>query len=108
MDLISDNEIWKEALTNDRICRSLCKPESLPVIKAIIEGNLTLQTMQEKVRKFPDLYGKAVSFTNDGKFVIKDCSAVRKFIKFLNEDFLKSEITGTNYDSLAKRKLKNK
>ena len=108
MDLIADSEIWEDALANDRICRSLCKPESLPVIKAIIEGKLTLQTIQEKVRKFPDLYGKAVSFTNDGKFEIKDCPSVRKFIKFLNEDFLKSEITGTNYDSLAKRKLKNK
>ncbi len=83
----------------------MCKPETLPVIKAIREGKLKLQTIQEKVRKFPDLYGKAVSFTNDGRFEIKDCSSVRKFIKFLNEDFLKLEITGTNYDSLAKRKL---
>lgn len=105
MNLISDSEIWQEALNNDRLCRSLCKPESLSLIKAIREGKLTLPTIQEKVREFPDLYGKAVSFGSDGRFAIKDCTSIRKLIKFFNEDFVRSEITGANYDALAKRKI---
>lgn len=105
MELIADNEIWQEALSNDRICRSLCKAERLPVIQAIKEKKLTLQKVRDKVRGFPDLYGKVVTFGTDGRFELNDCSSIRKFIKFLNEDFLKSEITGTNYNSLAKRRL---
>jgi hypothetical protein len=41
----------------------------------------------------------------DGQIQLKSKEHVKRFIKLLNDDYLKSELTENNYDSLAKNKM---
>ena len=84
----------KEALSN---AKKLLRAKGSPVLKMKKKDLLT------RIKQHPR-YGVKFKIQND-KIVITSQKEAGEFIKMLNDDILRSELTGREYDSLSKKIL---
>ncbi|RXJ94791.1 hypothetical protein CRV00_05525 [Malaciobacter molluscorum] len=101
IDFLDDISKLEDMVKSKKIAKKVNLVKDSPVIKVINEN-------QPKVIKFieehPDLK-KSLKFNEDGKLELKSKVSVEKFLKLLDDDYLKSELTDLLYDSLNKDKL---
>ena len=102
LGLIEDTEPMKLRVVNEDMSfsRKLAKvARNSPVI-----GNVENKTVIEFARKHNYLK-KMLKLNDDGKFILKSKQSQNHFIKLMSDDYLESELTKIQYDSLAKDKL---
>ena len=99
IDLLEDIQVLKDSTDDPAYARKLSKVmDNSPIIK--------LNIPNEKIIKFtqttPGLIGK-FKYSEDGKKIRLDTKVSKTaFIKLLNDDFLRSELTELYYASVAK------
>lgn len=101
IDFLDDIGKMEEMVSSKRIAKKIHLVRNSPVIDII-------NTNQPKVVSFiethPELK-KSLKFNDDGKLELKSKVSVEKFLKLLDDDYLKSELTDLLYDSLNKDTL---
>ncbi|MCX6075698.1 MAG: DUF4868 domain-containing protein [Campylobacterales bacterium] len=101
IDFLDDISKLEEMVKSKKIAKKVNLVKNSPVIN-IIRDN------QSKVISFienhPELK-KSLKFGEDGKLELKSKVSVEKFLKLLDDDYLKSELTDLLYDSLNKDKI---
>ena len=100
--IIEDMEVLRETVNDLAFARKLTKVRnSSPV--------LTMDISVEQIIYFtkttPALAGRFKYSDDDKKIRLDTKKSKEAFVKLLNDDFLKSELTDLYYDSLAKDKL---
>lgn len=96
--IIENPEVLKESIDNITFARKLTKiADNSPVL-----GKIPVPIIIEFSKNFPSLSGK-FKYTEDGNKIRLDTKVSQNlFVKLLNDNFLKSELTNMYYDSLAK------
>ncbi len=101
IDFLDDISKLEEMVKSKKIAKKVNLVKDSPVIK-IINDN------QPKVVSFieghPELK-KSLKFNDEGKLELKSKVSVEKFLKLLDDAYLKSELTDLLYDSLNKDKV---
>lgn len=97
-NLIENPEVFKDRLDDISFSRRLVRStNNSPVIEKIPVEQVILFT-----QKHPSLIGK-FKYSNDGKkLILKTKKSQMLFVKMLNDEFLKSELTELYYESMAK------
>lgn len=72
----------------------------------VIQKCIPVDSIINFVRKHNILSHKLKFNTNNTKFILPTKTACKHFIKLLDDDYLYSELTGTQYDAVAKDDLK--
>lgn len=99
--ILEDVEVLRESIEKITFARKLTRlATNSPVL-----GTIPVQTIIEFTKNYPALTGK-LKYSQDGRKIRLDTKASQElFVKLLNDDFLKSELTNLYYDSLAKDKI---
>ena len=101
-NILADIDVLKESVENITFARKLTKlSENSPVLG----GNIPIQTVIQFTKTNPALTGRLKYNHDESKIVLDTKSSQNLFIKLLNDDYLKSELTQMYYDSLAKDKI---
>lgn len=101
LDLIEDILKLEEMVISTRIAKKI------NLVKDSVVLNI-MKTDVEKVKDFIlriDDLKKSLKFNSEDKLQINTKVAVEKFLKLLDDDYLKSELTENIYDSLNKEKI---
>ncbi|MBZ4647677.1 MAG: hypothetical protein JG777_3166 [Clostridia bacterium] len=102
INLLEDMDVLREAIDDVTFARKLTKVRNASPV-------LTMNIPNEQIINFtkttPGLAGKFKYSDNDTKIRLDTKKSKEAFVKLLNDDFLKSELTQLYYDSLDKDKL---
>jgi hypothetical protein len=99
--LIADVAVLTARMDDLSFCRKLARlTRSSPVL-----GVVSNQEIIEFVTGHPKLAGKFALNDENTQFLLKTKVSQNLFLKLLNDDYLKSLLTQTDYDSLAKDSL---
>lgn len=83
------------------IAKKLMKASKSPVLQ------IPKIQLHNKLKKH-DYYSKHIKIDDkSNKIIISSQNDVKEFLKMINDEILKSELTGNNYESSAKEKLNN-
>ena len=103
-EILADVEVLREAVENIAFARKLTK---LSVNSPVLEGDIPIQTIIQFTQTNPALAGRLKYNHDESKIVLDTKVSQNLFVKLLNDDYLKSELTQMHYDSLAKDKISN-
>ncbi len=101
IDFLEDISKIEEMISSKKIAKKVHLVRNSPVIDIINENESKVVSF---IKNHPELK-KSLKFTNDGKLELKSKVSVEKFLKLLDDDYLKSELTDLLYDSLNKDTL---
>lgn len=102
--LLEDIQVLKDDVENMTFARKLTKIMG----ESLVLGNVPKTTIIEFTKTNTVLKGK-FKYSADGEKIILDTKKSKElFLKLLNDDFLRSELTDAYYASLAKDKLSSK
>lgn len=102
IDILEDIEVLREATDNVTFARKLTKVRSN---SPILTMDISIEKIIDFTKKTPGLKTE-FKYTDDNKKIRLDTNKSKEaFVKLLNDDFLRSELTQLYYDSLAKDKL---
>jgi len=100
-NILADVDVLKESVENITFARKLTKlSANSPVL-----GTIPIPTIIQFTKVHPALRDKLKYNQGDSKIVLDTSTSQNLFIKLLNDDFLKSELTEMYYDSLAKDQI---
>ncbi len=98
-ELLHDIEQLSELIHNITTARKLMKVRNSPVLQVPVMNVINF------VRNHPKLAGR-IQFNDDGSRLVLDTAVSKKlFLKLLNDDYLFSQLTDLQYDSIAKDKI---
>lgn len=100
-NILEDVDVLKESVENITFARKLTKLS----IKSPVLGNIPISTIIQFTKTNPALTGKLKYNQDESKIVLSTKVSQNLFIKLLNDDYLRSELTEMYYDSLAKDKI---
>lgn len=100
--ILEDVQVLKDSIDDITFARKLSKiREKSPVISL----NISNDNIINFTKTNPGLVGR-FKYSEDGKKIRLDTKASKNaFIKLLNDDYLKSNLTNQEYDSIAKDKI---
>lgn len=101
IDFLDDISKLEEMVKLKRIAKKVNLVKNSPVIDIIKNNQSKVVTF---IENHPELK-KRLKFDKDGKLKLKSKVSVEKFLKLLDDDYLKSELTNLLYDSLNKDTL---
>jgi hypothetical protein len=78
---------------------------TLRKLLAIDMGNVVLHTPPEKIADFCRAYNIDLKFTPENKIALNTKKSAEQFVKLLNDDYLRSELTQLLYDSKGKKRI---
>jgi hypothetical protein len=78
---------------------------TLRKLLAIDLSNVVLHTPPEKIASFCRDYNIDLKFTPDNKIALNTKKSAEQFVKLLNDDYLRSELTQLLYDSKGKKRI---
>ncbi len=78
---------------------------TLRKLLAIDMGNVVLHTPPEKIADFCRAYNIDLRFTPENKIALNTKKSAEQFVKLLNDDYLRSELTQLLYDSKGKKRI---
>jgi hypothetical protein len=78
---------------------------TLRKLLAIDLGNVVLHTPPEKIAAFCRDYNIDLKFTTENKIALNTKRSAEQFVKLLNDDYLRSELTQLLYDSKGKKRI---
>jgi hypothetical protein len=78
---------------------------TLRKLLAIDPNNVVLHTPPEKIADFCRDYGIELKFTPENKISLSTKKSAEQFVKLLNDDYLRSELTQLLYDSKGKKRI---
>ena len=78
---------------------------TLRKLLAIDMNNVVLHTPPEKIAAFCRDYNIDLKFTPDNKIALNTKKSAEQFVKLLNDDYLRSELTQLLYDSKGKKRI---
>jgi hypothetical protein len=78
---------------------------TLRKLLAIDMGNVVLHTPPEKIADFCRAYNIDLRFTPENKIALNTKKSAEQFVKLLNDDYLRSELTQLLYDSQGKKRI---
>lgn len=101
-DILEDVQVLKDSVDDITFARKLSKVrEKSPVISL----NISNDDIISFTKTNPGLKGQ-FKYSEDGKRIRLDTKASKNaFIKLLNDDYLRSELTNQDYDSIAKDRI---
>ena len=101
-NILADTDVLKESVENITFARKLTK---LSANSPVLGGDIPIRTIIQFTKNNPALAGKLKYNHDESKIVLDTKNSQNLFIKLLNDDYLKSELTQMYYDSLAKDKI---
>lgn len=100
--IVEDIEVLKETVDDVTFARKLTKVRK---DSPVLTMDIPIEQIISFTRTTPALAGR-FKYSSDGKKIRLDTKKSKEaFVKLLNDDFLKSELTQLYYDSLAKDKI---
>ncbi len=78
---------------------------TLRKLLAIDLGNVVLHTPPEKIADFCRAYNIDLKFTPENRIALNTKKSAEQFVKLLNDDYLRSELTQLLYDSKGKKRI---
>lgn len=100
IDLLQDTDkldalLGKESLT---FAKKLMKIENSPVL------SMKREELAEKLKTHPR-YRNSFQFSGDDRVILRSQKDAKEFLKMLNDDFVRSDLSGQEYDSPSKQLL---
>jgi len=102
IDFVDDIDKLRDMIKSKRIAKKFNLVKDSPVIDII---NTDRSKVVSFIKSHPKLK-KSLKFNDEGKLELKTKVSVEKFLKLLDDDYLKSELTDLLYESLNKDALK--
>lgn len=97
-DILDDVEVLEDELDNVTFARKLTK-----IYKdSKVLGKISKDVIVEFTKKHSYFKKNPLKSTDENKFILDTKKSKETFIKLMNDDFLKSELTNYEYESLAK------
>lgn len=103
-NILEDTDVLTESLENITFARKLTK---LSMHSPVLTGDIPVQAVIQFTKTNPALTGKLKYNHGESKIILDTKKSQNLFIKLLNDDYLKSELTQMYYDSLAKDQIPN-
>lgn len=100
-EIVENIELLREDIDTVSFARKLVKAAS----RSPVLGVVSRETVIMFVKNHPHLRGKLRTNEDDTKIVFHTKKSRVLFLKLLSDDYLRSELTQSNYDSLAKDRL---
>jgi hypothetical protein len=101
LDFLEDIAKLEEMTQTRRIAKKINLIKDSQVL-SIIQSDI--EKVKEFIEKIEDLK-KSLKFNSDNKLQVNSKIGVERFLKLLDDDYLKSELTENIYDSLNKEKI---
>lgn len=101
IDFLDSISKLEEMIKTKKIAKKVNNVMASPVLNIIKDNKSKVVSF---IKAHPQL-SKSLKFNEDGKLELKSKVSVEKFLKLLDDDYLKSELTELLYDSLNKDKL---
>lgn len=100
-DIIENVDVLRDSLDDITFARKLTKLANDSPILGVIPVNIIISF----TKNYPSLSGKFKYNEDENKIRLDTKISKNLFVKLLNDDFLKSELSNAYYDSLAKDRL---
>ena len=97
-DILDNVEVLEDELDNVTFARKLTR-----IYKdSKVLGKISKDVIVEFTKKHSYFKKNPLKSTDENKFILDTKKSKETFIKLMNDDFLKSELTNYEYESLAK------
>lgn len=101
LDFLEDIAKLEEMIETKRIAKKINLIKNSQVLNIIQSDRNKVKTFVESIEDLK----KSLKFTEDNKLKLNSKIGVERFLKLLDDAYLKSELTETLYDSLNKEKM---
>lgn len=102
LEFLADMTKLEQMANTPKIAKKINQIKNSPVIDVVKKDKNKIKKIIDEI----DELKKSLNFDSEGKLELTSKTGVEKFLKLLNDDYLKSELTEVVYNSLNKENLK--